>query len=193
MTNRYSMLSDLQKEKISHYFRVVLDQDRNGVLEVNDFREIGESLCLLWMFKPDSEEYNNVIDQSIKSWKMFQKYFEKQGGEANEAHFLEFFEDMLEPGNEQLYKSWVIHMISSIFDSFDVNNDGVISVNEYSDMFMCYHIPIRHSAKAFVKLDRDGDDFITKKELLRAVDEFFRSNDERAPGNWLFGFWADKD
>ncbi|MEO1256609.1 MAG: hypothetical protein AAFY41_17205 [Bacteroidota bacterium] len=187
------MLSAFQKEKISHYFRVVLDQDRNGVLEVNDFREIGESLCLLWMFKPDTEEYNKVINRSIQSWKMFQKYFETQGGEANEEHFIEFFEDILKPGNESLYKSWVIRMISSIFDSFDVNNDGVISVNEYSDMFMCYHIPIRHSAKAFVKLDRDGDDFITKKELMKAVDEFFRSSNEKAPGNWLFGFWGDKD
>ena len=32
------MLSDFQREKISHYFRIVLDQDKNGVLEENDFR-----------------------------------------------------------------------------------------------------------------------------------------------------------
>lgn len=187
------MLSDLQKEKISHYFRVVLDQDRNGVLESNDFREIGESLCILWTFKPGTEDYERVIDRSIKSWKMFQKYFERQGGEANEEQFLRFFENMLREGNEKLYHSWVLHMISSIFDSFDLNQDGVISVNEYSDMFMCYHIPIKHSAKAFIKLDRNGDDTITKKELMEAVDEFFLSSDERAPGNWLFGFWGDRD
>ena len=187
------MLSPLQKEKISHYFHVVLDQDRNGVLEANDFTEIGESLCLLWMYKPGSEEYKKIIDQSTQNWKMFRKYFERLGGEANEEHFLEFFDDMLSKGNEHIYKSWVIHIVSSIFDSFDVNNDGVISLNEYSDMFMCYHIPIKYSAKAFIKLDRDGDDYISKKELLHAVDEFFRSNNEKSPGNWLFGFWADRD
>ncbi|WP_420318460.1 EF-hand domain-containing protein [Ekhidna sp.] len=187
------MLTDFQKEKISHYFHVVLDQDRNGVLEENDFREIGESLCVLWMFKPGTKEYEEVIDKNIQSWNMFKKYFQKQKGEANEEQFLRFFDVLLKPGNEEVYKRWVKYMISSIFDSFDVNEDGVMSVDEYSDMFMCYHIPIKHSARAFVKLDRDGDDSITKKELIRAVDEFFRSNDENSPGNWLFGFWGDKD
>lgn len=187
------MLTEFQKEKISHYFRVVLDQDRNGVLEENDFREIGESLCLLWVYKPGTEEYEKVISRSVQSWRMFKKYFEKQGGQANEEQFLRFYDAMLKPGNDKFYRSWVKHMISSIFDSFDVNEDGVMSVDEYSDMFMCYHIPIKHSAKAFVKLDRDGDNFITKEELMVAVDEFFKSDDENSPGNWLFGFWGDKD
>ena len=78
------MLSDFQKEKISHYFRVVLDQDRNGILEENDFREIGESLCVLWVYKPGTKEYNEVIDKNVQSWNMFKKYFQKQGAEANE-------------------------------------------------------------------------------------------------------------
>ncbi|GAB4230234.1 MAG: hypothetical protein Tsb0034_02040 [Ekhidna sp.] len=187
------MLTDFQKEKISHYFRVVLDQDRNGVLEENDFREIGESLCVLWDYKPGTEEYKKVIDNSLTSWRAFKAYFESRNEEANEEQFLRFYGKMLSPNGEKLYQKFVVKMVSSLFDAFDINDDGVISVDEYSDMFMCYHIPIKYSAKAFVKLDRDGDDFITKKELMRAVDEFFKSNDESSPGNWLFGFWGDKD
>ncbi|MEM7298036.1 MAG: hypothetical protein AAF391_07200 [Bacteroidota bacterium] len=187
------MLSELQKEKVSHYFRVVLDQDRNGVLESNDFREIGESLCVLWGYKPDTPEYDKVIDNSLSSWRAFKAYFESQNAEANEEQFVKFYTKMLSPRGESLYQKFVVKMVSGLFDAFDINEDGVISVDEYSDMFMCYHIPIRYSAKAFVKLDRDGDDFVTKKELMVAVDEFFKSSDEKAPGNWLFGFWGDKD
>jgi len=187
------MLTEFQKEKVSHYFRVVLDQDKNGVLEENDFREIGESLCLLWDMKPGTTEYEKVINNSLSSWRAFKNYFENRGIEANEEAFVNFYGKMLSPKGEDLYKKFVLKMVSSLFDAFDINEDGVISVDEYSDMFMCYHIPIKYSAKAFVKLDRDGDEYITKKELMRAVDEFFKSNDAKSPGNWLFGFWGDKD
>ncbi|MEM6737076.1 MAG: EF-hand domain-containing protein [Bacteroidota bacterium] len=187
------MLSEFQKEKISHYFKAVLDQDKNGILEEHDFKEIGESLCLLWNYKPGTPEYKKVIDNNLASWRAFKNYFENRNTEANEKEFIRFYGKMLSPKGEGLYQKFVVKMVSSLFDAFDINEDGVISVDEYADMFMCYHIPIRYSAKAFVKLDRNGDEYITKKELERAVDEFFKSNDEGAPGNWLFGFWGDKD
>jgi len=187
------MLTDLQKQKITHYFRVVMDQDRNGVLEENDFREIGESLCILWRHKPGTTEYEQVMNQCRQSWRLFENYFSKHGGQADLEHFLHFFDEMLSPGGEELYKKYILNMVSNTFDQFDLNNDGIISINEYVDMFMCYHIPIKSSANAFVKLDRNGDDAVSKKELLQAVNEFFKSNNPKAAGNWLFGFWGDKD
>lgn len=187
------MLSELQKEKVSHYFSIVLDQDRNGVLDENDFKEIGESLCVLWMYKPGTKDYDRIINSSLKSWEMFENYFRTQNAEANKEQFLQFFDTMLSENDKSRYQNFVNSMIGSIFDSFDLNNDGVISTDEYTDMFLCYHIPIKHSAKAFVKLDRDGDERVTKEELMKAVDEFFLSSDPDARGNWLFGFWADRD
>ncbi|MBC6399488.1 MAG: EF-hand domain-containing protein [Ekhidna sp.] len=187
------MLTNFQKEKISHYFRVVLDQDRNGVLEEEDFKEIGESLCTMWGYKPGTPNYDRIIDNSLTSWKTFKSYFEGMDAVANEEQFIRFYEKILAPGGEKLYKKFVLRMVRSLFDAFDLNKDSVISVDEYSDMFMCYHIPIKYSAKAFVKLDRDGDNYITKKELLHAINEFFKSKDECSPGNWLFGFWGDKN
>lgn len=187
------MLTELQRQKITHYFHAVLDQDRNGVLQDNDFMEIGESLCILWRYKPGSPEYQKVIDQCLSSWHLFERHFKTTGGEANLENFLKFFDKMLSPGGEEMYRQYVINVVGDVFDSFDVNADGVISINEYVDLFMCYHIKIKYSAKAFLKLDRNGDDQVTKEELLQAVDEFFKSDDPKAPGNWLFGFWGDKD
>ncbi len=187
------MLSELQKEKISHYFRAVLDQDRNGILEENDFLEIGESMCILWRFKPLSADYERVMDQCRGSWSIFEKYFREQSGRADLDQFLMFFDHLLSPAGEESYQKYVTQVVSDVFDSFDLNQDGVISINEYVDMFMCYHIKIKYSAKAFLKLDRNGDDHVSKEELLKALDEFFKSDDPKSPGNWLFGFWGDKE
>lgn len=187
------MLSALQTEKITHYFQSVLDQDRNGVLEENDFREIGESLCILWRYKPGTKQYDRVMNQCISNWRMFENYFKQERAVADLEHFLKFFDEILSPEGRPMYERFVVEMVKDAFDSFDINKDGVISINEYVDMFMCYHIKIKYSAKAFLKLDRNGDDHITKEELLEAVNEFFMSNDEKSPGNWLFGFWGDQD
>ena len=187
------MLTEFQTQKISHYFHTVLDQDRNGVLQDNDFMEIGESLCILWRHKPGTPEYQRVMDQCLSSWRMFESHFRNEGGEANLENFLKFFDKLLSPGNEQLYNDYVYKVVGDVFDDFDLNGDGVISINEYVDLFMCYHIKIKYSAKAFLKLDKNGDDDVSKEELMEALDEFFKSDDPKAPGNWLFGFWGDED
>ena len=187
------MLSELQQEQIAHYFNVVLDQDRNGILEEKDFVDIGESLCILWRFEPSTEEYDRVMNQCRASWKMFENYFSKQEGAADVNQFLKFSEKMLTEESDEMYQKFVVRVVSDVFDSFDLNEDGVISINEYVEMFMCYNIPVKYSAKAFLKLDRNGDNQVSKEELLQAVDEFFKSDDESSPGNWLFGFWGDRD
>lgn len=187
------MLTPFQKEKITHYFRVVLDQDHNGILEENDFVEIGESLCILWRFKPGTSDYDEVMEQCKTSWRMFEQHFTSDTGVADLENFLLFFDEMLSEEGLETYEQFVIQVVGNVFDSFDLNQDGVISINEYVDMFMCYHIKIKYSAKAFIKLDRNGDDHISKEELIEAVNEFFKSNNEKAPGNWLFGFWGDRE
>jgi hypothetical protein len=44
-----------------------------------------------------------------------------------------------------------------------------------------------HTLDAFRRLDRDGSGKITKEEFRTAITEFYLSDDENAPGNWLLG------
>jgi Ca2+-binding EF-hand superfamily protein len=184
------MLTPFQREKVTHFFRV-LDQDKNNLLEVDDFTEIGQDLCILWGFKPDTPEHLAIIDRCEHSWRLFEASFEAYGRCANLEQFLIFAEHMISPQGEEVYHGFIALLISDFFDFFDVNKDGVITINEYVDMFMAYHIAIKYSGKAFTKIDRDADDEITKEELLQALVEFFKSDDKNAPGNWLFGFWGE--
>ncbi len=185
------MLTDLQRKKLTHYFNV-LDVDSNGTIEQKDFVNIGENLCVLWSFKEGTEEFDACVNRCTKTWISFREFMGKpQDGHAALEEWLEFADHIIVNGREELYEKHVNKIAQEIFDFFDTDKDGFISLDEYIDLFMAYKIDIKFSARSFTKLDRNQDDFISRAELLQGIREFFRSDDENAPGNWLFGFWED--
>ena len=136
------MISDIQKRKLKRLYGV-LDFDDNGYIEESDFTSIGENLCILWGLDEDTEEHISVMGRFSEAWKQFSfhtnnvdegitwesilqladKFFVKKEGEQMSRHIEEF--------------------VGEIFDKFDSNGDGFISLNEYFDFFMAYRIEIR--------------------------------------------------
>lgn len=183
------MLTTLQKQKLIHYFNV-LDFDRSQTLEKVDFTSIGENLSIIWGFKEGTPEYDACIARSERTWTDFRHFMAKDDdGHATLEEWLDFADRVIVHGDEGLYEKHVNKLAREIFSFFDVNKDGYISLDEYIDLFMAYRIEIRYSARAFTKLDKNKDDLISEEELLSGIREFFRSDEEQAPGNWLFGFW----
>jgi Ca2+-binding EF-hand superfamily protein len=183
------MLTDLQTKKLTHYFNL-LDYDNNGIVEKSDFTAIAENLCVLWGFREGTEKYNYYIQVFGQGWDDFRNLVENlDKDKASLVEWLEFGDRFIVNGTEEQYEKYVKMVAREIFDCFDSNGDGYISLEEYIDLFMAYRIEVRYSAKAYTRLDRNSDDLLSKDELLSAVDEFFKSDDENAPGNWLYGFW----
>lgn len=183
------MLSPFQKEKLTHYFRI-LDYDNNGTIEREDFTGIGENLCIIWGIKEGTEDYTRYMSLFESSWTDFRKAVNKEASEhATLEEWLDFADQHLVNGSDAFFDKYVKQTTREIFKCFDVNDDSYIALDEYIDLFMAYHIPVRYSAKSYTKLDLNQDDLLSLSELLSAVDEFFRSDDKDAPGNWLFGFW----
>lgn len=186
------MLSELQKKKLTHYFSV-LDFDGNGLLEKSDFTGIGENLAILWGFRAGTPDYKRVVDQWAKTWVDFRSFMGRdEESKATLEEWLHFADLNIVNGSDELYEKHVNKVAKEVIGYFDVNNDGNLSLDEYIDLFMAYRIEIRYSAKAFTKLDRNHDDYISKEELLNALRQFFRSDNENDAGNWLFGFWDNK-
>lgn len=186
------MLTELQTKKLSHYFRV-LDFDGNGLLEKEDFTGIGENLAILWGFRDGSPEFSKIVGQWAESWASFRSFMGRDiDSKATLEEWLHFADLNIVNGTDELYEQHINKLAREVISYFDVNNDGNLSLDEYIDLFMAYRIEISYSAKAFTRLDRNQDDFISGQELLNALRQFFRSDDEKAPGNWLFGFWDGK-
>lgn len=183
------MLSKLQTDKLTHYFNL-LDYDNNGIIEREDFTNVSENLCILWGMKQGTDGWNKNTKMFNGMWEDFRNNVKHADQEhATLSEWLEFCDLKLVNGDDSFFHRYVLKSTADIFDCFDVNRDGYIALDEYIDLFMAYHIQVRYSAKSFTKLDLNGDDMLSKAELLTAVQEFFKSNDPNAPGNWLFGFW----
>ncbi len=187
------MLTQLQEKKLTHYFRL-LDFDNNGTIEKEDFMAIAENLCVLWGVKEGSHSHEKYLGLFEKSWNDFRDSVDnKDPDHATLQEWLNFCDKYLVNGSEHFFDEYVLKTAEVIFDTFDANHDGYISLDEYIDFFMAYHIQVRYSAKSYTKLDLNSDDLLSKYELMSALEEFFKSDDENAPGNWMYGFWGHKE
>lgn len=187
------MLTPLQEKKLTHYFNI-LDFDKNGILEKQDFTNIGINLAMNLGMHDGTPEFNSLVKRSEEIWVSFRSFMRGEVDEtATLAEWLEFADKNIVNGTDELYNKHVNAVTSEIIRMFDTDNDGYLSLEEYIELFVAYRIDVKYSAKSFVRLDTNSNEEISYDELLCAVREFYRSNDEKAPGNWLFGFWEGKD
>ncbi len=187
-----TMLKPAQEKKLTHYFNI-LDHNKNGELQEDDFVGIGEDICINLNVSPNSEEYSSIVNRSRGLYFRLLKDIGKKAGESIILNdWLTWFDrEIITAKNVELLKTYILMTVKYVFDLYDQNDDGLLTIEEYADMFTIYGIDIKFSAKSFTRLDRNHDEVISKDELLNAVKEFFVSSDPEAGGNWIFGNWED--
>ncbi len=183
------MLTTVQTDKLTHFF-TILDHNRNGVLQKDDFVGIAENLCAASGIREGSKEYNNVLLRSEILFQQFLRDLNKNDARITLDEWIDYFDRFVISRSDFTHLKFYIKLTAKyIFDLFDQNEDGRISIDEYLDMFAVYRIDCKYSAKSFLRLDTNRDEYISKGELLKAVFEFFVSDDPEAHGNWIFGDW----
>ena len=184
------MLSEFQREKLTYFFNL-LDLSRNGSLQLEDFSEIAERVREQLGYDYSGDEYRFIVNKAVHFFHQLLRDIpkpEKQGIDLEQ--WLEFFDKRIVNGNDRDFQEeYLENVIGFLFDLFDENHDGYISVEEYADLFLMYGIDIKYSAKSFINLDLNRDDRLSKNEILHAVEVFFTSDDPSEKGNWVFGKW----
>lgn len=183
------MLSDFQRRKLTYFFRL-LDLNKNGYLQLGDFSEICERIRQKLEFASGSKEHKFLADRSVK-------FFHQLLGDIPHGdnqtikleEWLHFFDELIASGDEERIAECTEQIMGFLFDLFDDNHDGYISVEEYADIFLVYGIDIKYSAKAFINLDLNQDDRLSRYELLHALETFLTSDDPTLKANWIFGNW----
>ena len=141
-----SIFSEIHKRKVHHLFNV-LDIDRNGKLQLDDFLNVGRKIVAQSNVDEHSRSARVIL---LKAHRLFVQLLidlENPDMELTLWDWVEFFRNQIESPNARILDYYIYRTSRYIFDLFDLNNDKLISREEYSNLLTVYNIP-QNTAKA---------------------------------------------
>lgn len=179
------MLTDLQRRKLTRYFRVY-DIDDDGRIGLADFERVVENVRILHGLPSGSPAHRALRDAYLRRWEALRLSADTDGdGGVDLDEWLASWDGVLR--SDDRYEVEVATVVRRLLELFDTDEDGVLGPREFADFFGIYGLSTDLAHSTFARLDADGDGMITRAELLEISHEFYRGNDPDAPGNHLYG------
>lgn len=181
------MIPEVRKQKLVHLFNI-LDTNRNGVLQPDDFIAVAEKICDKLQYGPVSKERLDLKSRALRLFVQLLTDMEKEDVSISQDEWMRLFGswEIIHPASA---KKYIYRIASYVFNLFDQNGDHVISKREYLAMFEIYNIDMTYSEKGFSGLDANGDGLVSMEEMTHGFKDFLLSPDPEAPGNYIFGNW----
>jgi juvenile hormone diol kinase len=179
------MLSDLQRKKLTRYFRVY-DVDDNGRIGPHDFERVVENVRILHGLSDDSPAHRQLHEGFMRRWRALRDSADDDAdGGVDLEEWLEYWEGVLE--EDDRYSREVASVTARLFEIFDTDEDGVLGPREFCDFYGIFGLSASLARDVFQELDADDDGFMSREELLEVARQFYRSDDPEARGNLLYG------
>jgi Ca2+-binding EF-hand superfamily protein len=172
------LASDLVRRKLTRVFDG-LDVDGSKVLERRDFELLAKRYAEYNDWPEDSEQSQSMEAFLMMWWDMLEAHCDANGdGRLTPDEFIEAFDarddDAIDGG------------AAVIFDAFDTDRSGTISVEEYRRFLLIYGMDASQADEDFARLDSDADGALTREEFSEIMLQYFRSEDPDERGNFLF-------
>ena len=179
------MLTALQSRKLTRAFSL-FDVDRNGFMEQADCELVVQATAQAMGYPLDSPEYQTYYTEYMAGWADLLRLGNGDNDQRlTQAEFLVAYDKMMAQPTQ--FAAVILGVVKTIVTLWDSNKDGKVSQPEYHAYLTAFHATETEATEAFLRLDRNGDGYLTTDELIQNAEEFFYSDDPQALGNWLIG------
>lgn len=179
------MLTELQREKLTRYFRVY-DVDDDGVIRPRDFERVVENVRTLHGLRDGSPGHERLREGYLRQWEALRASADADDdGGVDLDEWLAYFAGVI--ADDERYGAEVESVTDGLFEIFDTDEDGVIGPDEFCDFYGVFGLSAALARRVFVALDDDADGAISRRELSGISHEFYRGDDPDAAANALFG------
>ena len=106
------------------------------------------------------------------------------GDESAEVSYAKFKEKFIE--NLLTSEYWETYL-GAIFNILDLNDDGVISFEEWKAYYHCLRIDQAHARASFDAMDANSDGVVSKEEFVNFQFEYFFTDENKLGSAILYG------
>jgi Ca2+-binding EF-hand superfamily protein len=182
MASSQSQFGPVWKQKI-RTLQARLDLNGDGIMNKEDFVEIVQRFETV--AQATARQVEKLQDVLTKFWNanMAEKAA-AEGGITADAYVA-----MLEAMGKKAISKTANEGYTPLFDAIDANNDGHISLEEYTIYYKILDLSPSYAEESFNVIDSDHDGFISRAEFMLAADDFFTSEN----GSNFFGPAVEKE
>ncbi|WP_018349752.1 EF-hand domain-containing protein [Longispora albida] len=179
------MSTDFQRQKYTRRFRL-LDLDGDGYVQESDFGSLGRRMIAASGSAEDPARAAEISEVYRDGWhRLCAATGTSTDDRVARDDFVAACVASLDSGSGF---DWVIlPTVNAVLTGFDLDRDGILSADEFSAWLRGNGIGPGAITETLRRVDRDGDGKITAEDLMTMAEEFYRSNDPDAPGNWILG------
>lgn len=178
-------LTEFQIKKVTKLFKF-WDGNNNGYLDEGDYNRIADRLAEFRGWAEDTAEYESVHATLQADWEEAAQFADTDNdNRITLDEWIVFCDTFIH--DVEMYKVSVNDIREAVIGAVDLDNDGIIDVNDWRNVFKIYSYDESLAEETFKTMDRDNDGKVAGDEVTVALDEFLQSNDKSLLGNYMFG------
>lgn len=174
-------LSEFQKKKLCHVFKLFFDVDHNNIIDWRDFECAVDRFCESHNWPKDGSQREEALSAMKLVWEGLQARADgNKDGHVTVGEWLKMWEEE----SSQL-PEWQTRYMELMFSVNDKSGDGIVDVEEYTQVYKNYGISTQDCHKAYDKFSAAGP--VDRARFSELWTQYFTSSDPNDAGNFLFG------